>query len=115
MNNSERKKQLAMEYKQQKPEMGIFLFENIKSGRCYIGCAQNLKGALNGGRFKLNSGNHPNKVLQQDWNTHGEEAFHISVLETMPYEEDESKTDYKPDLELLAEIWKEKYPHAETY
>ena len=115
MNDSDRKKQLTMEYKQQKSEMGVFLFENKSSGCCYIGYTQNLKGALNGGRFKLNSNGHPNKILQQDWNTHGEGAFHISVLETMPYDEDESKTDYKPDLELLAEIWKEKYPTAESY
>lgn len=73
-----------------------------------IEATSNLKGKINGTKFKLNSGGHPNKELQKEWKEHGEEAFSIEVLENLEYDKDESKTDYSEELALLQMIWEEK-------
>ena len=42
-----------------KPEMGIFMVQSISANKCYLEVTQNLRGAVNGTRFKLKGGVHP--------------------------------------------------------
>ncbi|MGB4043815.1 MAG: GIY-YIG nuclease family protein [Thermacetogeniaceae bacterium] len=88
-----------------KPEMGIFAVINISSSKYYLQVTQNLKGMINSTRFKLDGGIHPNKELQKDWLEIGSVGFEIKILEKIEYDEDESKTDYTEELELLKMIW----------
>jgi len=104
----DRKKELKMQYKQMKPDMGIFIIRSKSCNKCYIEATQDLKGTINGTRFKLDAGNHPNKELQKDWADFGEENFTIEILENLKYDKDESKTDYSEELALLKMIWEEK-------
>lgn len=78
------------------------------NNRCYIEATQNLKGAINGAKFKLDAGVHPNRELQREWKEFGEDQFIIEILENLEYEEDDSRTDYKEDLALLQMIWEER-------
>ncbi len=102
--SKERKKELQEQYKLMKPEMGIFTVINKSSSKYYLQVAQNLKGIINSTRFKLDGGIHPNKELQNDWLEIGS-GFEIKILEKIEYDEDESKTDYTEELELLKMIW----------
>lgn len=68
----------------------------------------NLQGKINSIRFQLNSGGHPNKALQRDWNTEGAEQFEIIVLEQIEYKEAEAELDHKDDLVLLKQMWQDK-------
>jgi len=104
----DRKKELKALYKNMKPDMGIFMIRSNFSNKCYIEGTQDLKETINGTRFKLNFGNHPNKGLQKDWKEHGEESFTIELLENLPYDKDESKTDYSEELAILKMVWEEK-------
>ncbi|MDP4200904.1 MAG: GIY-YIG nuclease family protein [Bacteroidota bacterium] len=74
------RKELQNEYKQMKPRMGIFAIRNITSGRIYVARATNLDLIWNAERFKLDSGGHPNRELQQDWNACGSDNFNFEVL-----------------------------------
>ncbi|WP_432409186.1 GIY-YIG nuclease family protein [Wukongibacter sp. M2B1] len=103
-----RKKELKLKYKQMKPEMGIYKICSKDSNKCYIKTTQDLKGTINGDKFKLGTGNHPNRELQRAWNEFGEDYFIIEILEKLEYDKDESKTDYTEDLALLQMIWEEK-------
>ena len=101
-----RKKKLLLQYKHSKPEMGVYVFECSATGKSYIGCTNDTKGTINGSKFKLGAGMHPNKELQKDWKEHGESSFSIRVLEVLPYDkEDETKTDYTKELEALRDKW----------
>lgn len=104
----DRKKELKEKYKQMKPRMGIFIIHSKVNNRCYIETARDLKSRINGARFKLVAGAHPNRELQQDWNEYGEANFTIEILDDLEYDKDESKTDYTEDLALLQMIWEEK-------
>lgn len=103
----QRKKELQQQYKQMRPQMGIFIIRSQVSNKCYIEATQDLKGTMNGAQFKLETGSHPNRELQKEWNEFGLEKFSVEILETLEYDKDESKTDYKEDLALLKMIWEE--------
>ncbi|HOB11615.1 MAG TPA: GIY-YIG nuclease family protein [Syntrophomonadaceae bacterium] len=106
--SGERKKELQEQFKQMKPDMGILAVINMDSKRCWLEAATNLKGKQNSVAFQLKNGSHINRQLQKDWNEQGEQAFQIVVLEQLEYDKDESKTDYRDDLELLKMIWIDK-------
>ncbi len=98
----DRRKQLLMEYKHRKTEMGIVSFQCVPTSERFIGYSQDTKAYINSNRFKLGVKMHPNRELQNLWNQHGEAAFEIGVLEVLPYDEnDKEKQDYTKELEAL--------------
>ena len=107
--DKERKKELLQQFKEMKPEMGVYMFKSINTNTVYLGCDKNIKATINGDRFKLNSNNHRCKKLQKDWNENKEENFEIKVVEVLPYDKDESKVDYGEDLKILLEMCKDKF------
>lgn len=104
----DRKKELKEKYKMMKPEMGLFIIKSKLENKCHIEVSQNLKGSINGTVFKLNFRNHPNRELQKAWIQKGENSFTIEILEKLEYDEDEIKTDYSEELEILELVWKDK-------
>lgn len=104
----DRKKQLKQQYKEMKPDMGIMIVRSHVSNKCFLQATPNLKGTINGTKFKLNAGSHPNRELQEDWHRFGEDNFSVEILEQLKYDKDETKTDYSEELEILQMIWEEK-------
>lgn len=99
---------MKFEYKQMKPDMGIFIIRSKGNNKCYIEASKNIKASINASEFKLESNNHPNRELQKNWKELGKDKFTIEILEQLEYNKDESKTDYSEDLTLLQMIWEEK-------
>ena len=110
----ERRKQLQEEYRQMRPEMGVFLFECLATGSIYLGYDQNLNGTLNSIQFQLRNNSYfINRKIQAEWTKYGAEQFRIEVLETLEYDEkNPDKLDYREDLKILKDFWKEKYENA---
>lgn len=108
MLDKQRKKELQQQYKQMKPDMGIFVVRNKQTGKSHLVTSQNLKGKMNSVRFQLNFGNYPKRELQRDWTTLGEDRFEMEILEKLKYDKDESKTDYSEELDILQMMWEEK-------
>ena len=108
VDSMDRKKELKEQYKQMKTEMGIFIVQNKINNKYLLVPTQNLKGMINRVRFQLNSGGHPNRELQAEWNEFREDSFEIKILETLDYDKDESKTDYSEELEIMKIMWTEK-------
>ncbi|HPW41999.1 MAG TPA: GIY-YIG nuclease family protein [Bacillota bacterium] len=104
----DRKKELKLQYKQTKPDMGIFIIRSKEKNKCYVEATKDLRGRINGTKVRLNAGMHPNKELQKDWTDSGSENFTIEILDNLQYDKDESKTDYTEELALLQMIWEEK-------
>lgn len=91
-----------------KPDMGIFAIRSKRSRKCFLETSQNIHGKINSVVFQLNAGSHPCRELQKEWKEHGEDGFTVEVLETLKYDKDETKTDYKDELEILKFVWEEK-------
>lgn len=104
----DRRKELKEQYKQMKPDMGVFFIRANFKNKCYLESTGDLKGTINGTKFKLEAGLHPIRELQKDWREHGAGNFSFEILEVLEHGEDASKTDYAEDLALLKMIWEEK-------
>jgi len=104
----DRRKELREQYKNMKPDMGIFKIKSKSSNKCHIETTKDLKSTINSTKFKLEAGIYPNRELQKEWKDFGAKNFTIEILENLEYDKDESKTDYGEDLTLLQMIWEEK-------
>ncbi len=105
----QRKKELLKQFKEMKPEMGVYMFKSINTKTVYLGCDKNIKATINGDRFKLNLKSHRCKKLQKDWNENKEENFEIKVVEVLPYDKDVCKVDYSEELKILLEVCKDRF------
>lgn len=63
----DRRKELKEQYKNMKPDMGVFIIKSAIAGKCYIEATQDLKSTINSTKLKLELGFHPNKELQKEW------------------------------------------------
>ena len=109
----DRRKALKEQYKQMKPDMGIFTIRSKEGSFQYLEITQDLKGTMNKTVFQLRFGSHPNKELQKTWKEMGEANLIIEILEVLPYNKDESKTDYSEELDILKLLWEEKLANTQ--
>ena len=104
------RKDMIGQYKMRKPDKGIISFLCTETGEEFLGKANDIPSEFNGLKFKLSSGGHPNKRLQELWNTYGEEGFEITVACELEYED--PTLDYSEDLEILREELLAERPNA---
>jgi hypothetical protein len=64
-----------------KKVIGIYLIQNLKSNKRYVGSSVNIYYRIARHRADLRKGQHQNKHLQSAFNKYGEEMFVITVLE----------------------------------
>ncbi|MFZ3130143.1 MAG: GIY-YIG nuclease family protein [Desulfosporosinus sp.] len=108
----DRKKELKQQYKEIKIESGVYQSRNTKNGKILIEGAPNLK-TINGKRFGLERGSHTNKLLQNELQEFGTEAFVIEVLEILETPK-EGFFDVKSAIKKLKEKWLNKLqPYGE--
>lgn len=96
------KKEIKDEYKQKTFRMGVFQIRNTESNKVFIGSSTDLDAIWNRMRMELKFGSHPNKALQQDWNTMGENLFVYEVVKELAEKESE-QSDYKKKIKALEE------------
>lgn len=112
MDKSDKKKMIEA-YKVMQHPMGVFFIglETLptEEPKVLIQAAPNLKAAINGNQVKLRGGFHPYRELLADWKVFGEAAFEIKILEELEYDEDVPDKDYKDELEILKELWIDKF------
>ncbi|MEK6410086.1 MAG: GIY-YIG nuclease family protein [Acidobacteriota bacterium] len=101
-----KKKELKREYQQNQTPMGIYQIRNTINDKVFIGTALNVPGVLNGQKFQLSAGSHPNKRLQAEWNEFGGERFTFEILDELSATEGPAH-DYRADLAFLEEFWLE--------
>ena len=100
------KKELKDEYKQKKPNAGVFQIKNNKNGMMLIEAASDIQSKWNRYRTELRIGSHRNKLLQKDWSKLGEENFIFSVLSELEVKDDDG-FDLNSEVKLLRELIEE--------
>ena len=105
--SNDRKRELAREYKERKPQRGVYAVRCTATGEVWASASPKLDTQQNSTWFQLRMGGHPNKALQAAWKQHGEAAFTYEVVAELS---DEERSDYalKADLKALAEEWRAK-------
>ncbi|WP_327953811.1 DUF2087 domain-containing protein [Brevibacillus agri] len=104
--SANRKQALKQMYKEVKSEAGVYQIRNKVNGKILVASSANLK-TINGKKFMLQHGSHPNRELQKEWNELGADAFEFEVLEVLK-QQDDPNVDVKDALEKLEEKWVEK-------
>lgn len=62
-------------------QSGIYLIQNIKNGKGYVGSSLDIASRWRGHRRELNKNIHHNEYLQRSYNKYGKENFIFSILE----------------------------------
>jgi len=60
--------------------MHVYEIRNTKNGRCYIGQTTNITSRLVEHKNSLKNNSHHNRLLQDDYNEFGKEAFTFEIL-----------------------------------
>src|SRR5512146_299824 len=77
------RREAIRQYKEHKPEAGVFALRCAATGEAWVGISKNLGQQQNGIFFSLRHGGYPNPAAQAAWNAHGAEAFSFDVLEAI--------------------------------
>ncbi|MDI3382618.1 GIY-YIG nuclease family protein [Xenophilus aerolatus] len=102
--SAQARRELARQYKQAFPCMGIYAVRCEAAGLLRVGSSRNAEGVLNRLRFELPRGAHRDKALQQAWRTHGADAFRFEVIDRVK-ERDDPAFDYDAELASLLGLW----------
>jgi hypothetical protein len=102
----DRRKELKNQFKEMKTEAGIYQIRNTINNKVLLVATPNLK-TINGKQVELSAGAHRNKLLQDEWNEYGKDAFVFEVLEVIEKPE-EGYFDMKDELKKLENKWLDK-------
>lgn len=105
------RKSLIRQYKEARRPMGVFQVRNTRTGRVFVGSSIDLPSILNRLRSQLRLGGHPDRALQEDWRSMGDDAFAFEVLDTLA-PPDEPTYDPTDDLRTLEGLWRAKIAEA---
>jgi hypothetical protein len=97
------KKRMKTEYRLKPKKAGVFLLRNNGNNKVFIGISTELKDPGYRLKWELGLGTHPNRTLQEDWNTFGTNKFTIEILEDLE-ETDKPFDELLADLELLKKM-----------
>lgn len=115
--DKEAKRKLINAYKEQSLTQagGIYLIENKKNGKIFLGVTADVAAIKN--RFasaKLMGGSfHPK--MNADWAAFGGSAFELDIAETINKNESQTPAEFAADLDLLKKMWLEKFDTASLY
>jgi len=101
------RRDLIRKYKETPRPAGVYRVQHVPSGRTLLGSSPDAPAMLNRIRAQLRMRSHPNRQLQDDWESDGPEAFLFEVLDLLPPSESPA-SDAARDLEMLEDLWREK-------
>lgn len=99
---TDRRKELIEAYKNRRPDMGVVSLRCIATNERFLGVTRDAGAEFNSLQAKLGGGGHPNRRLQQLWNSHGPDGFEFVVVDTLEYDNPEDVT--ADDLQELRDL-----------
>lgn len=108
MAKTQQQRALAAAYKARDIEGAVCAIRCTANGKVFLLAAPNPGGQRNRFDFSQSTGSCIFSALAPDWRDHGSGAFAFEVLETLKKGPDQSDGDFRADLEVLRDIWREK-------
>lgn len=114
----QRKKELVNAYKQKPLEGGVYVIRNVKNGKYRLYAQMNPTGSKN--RFDFAKATNTavgieSGEMQKDWQQFGADAFEFEMLEVIVQKETQTAEELKGDLQVMHELWAEKFDPALSY
>lgn len=108
MGKTEYQKELLAAYKERKVLGGVCRVNCIKNKKCLLLGAMELKSQRNRFELAVATDSPLLPAMGPDWKEYGAAAFTFEVLEELERKRDQSDKDFRADVTLLADIWREK-------
>jgi len=112
---SSRKKELQSQYAERDIIGGVYMIRNTQNNKLLIDAATNLHGSKNRFEFAQKTGSCVYLKLQKDWTEHRGSQFVLEVLEELKKGENQTQAEFKNDINLLMELWREKLSNDDFY
>lgn len=109
------KKELLAQYKTRKQCGGVFVTRNTVTGQQLLECAVDLQGSKNRFTFSRKTESCISSRLQKDWEKYGSSAFSFETLEELVRGDTQTDAEFKEDILLLLEVWREKLADQNLY
>jgi hypothetical protein len=115
LKNNSRKKELQSQYNEREIVGGVYLIRNTINNKLLLDSSTDIQGSKNRFEFAQKTGSCVTPKLQKDWTEHGASPFVFEVLDELKKNETQSPAEFKTDINLLTEIWREKLSGEEMY
>jgi len=113
--DSTRKKELQSQYIQREIVGGVYIMRNIQNNKILLDASTDISGSKNRFEFAQKTGSCVNPKLQKDWAAYGHDQFTFEVLDELKKGEAQTQEEFKTDIGLLKEIWREKLTNEDFY
>jgi hypothetical protein len=117
MDQKARRKQLPSEYKQIRPEAGVYRIVNSQNGKVLLGSSPNLPSVRSKMEFGKSTGS-PGVFGYQiapDIRRYGIDAFSLEILEVLETRPEMTQAEILADLKTLEDLWREKVDPSQLY
>lgn len=108
--DTKRRKELLLQWKNRRPEMGIISIRCKATGEIFADISKDTAVAFNSHRFQLSANLHRNNRLQELWKQYGEDGFIYSVEKVLKYENPDD--DQTEKLTAMLESFLSEHPQA---
>ncbi len=113
--NPQNKKDLIAAYKQRVQTGGIYAVSNAQTGKSLVLASADIDGIRKRYEFAEMTGGCFHPKLVKDAQTYGNGAFTFTVLETLDQKPTQTNREFADDLNVLLDMWLEKYDPATLY
>jgi hypothetical protein len=117
MDDQSRRKELRAQYKQARPEAGVYRILNSRNHKVLVGSTPNLPSLRHKLEFAQSTKTATvlDRRLAKDTREFGIEAFSLEVLEILDVTPETTQAQILEDLATLEELWREKQDPALLY
>ena len=117
MDQKARRKQLTSEYKQARPEAGVYRIVNSGNGKVLLGSSPNLPSVRSKMEFGKSTGSPGvfGYTIAPDIRRFGIDAFSLEILEVLEVRPEMTQAEILADLKTLEELWREKIDPSLLY
>ena len=115
MTENNRKKELQAQYKERAIVGGVYVVKNTPKNKLLLEADTDLQGSKNRFEFAKKTGSCSYMKLNSDWTAQGSDDFVFEVLEELEKGETQTLAEFKDDIGLLKEIWREKLSDQDFY
>ncbi|MGX4599737.1 GIY-YIG nuclease family protein [Faecalimicrobium sp. JNUCC 81] len=113
--NKKSRKEAILEYKERSISGGVYKITNVVNEKYLLVNDIDLKSAENRFNFFKKTGSGTHMKVEKDVKEFGADKFTFEILEEIDMKEGQSTKEFKEDLKMLEEIWKEKFDPEKSY
>jgi hypothetical protein len=111
----EDKKKLLEQYRNRTMLGGVTAVKNNSNGKVWVEGVMDIEGRRNRFNFVKNTGSAVPLNIKDDWQKCGSQAFSFEVLEELTKKDGQTKEEFAKDIEVLKDLWLEKFKPEELY